>query len=248
MKKRRLIGKMITINAIVGLSLFALMLPFSAVLPRTGLSDAAVDSVLLSMFGGTMVLGVVDLVLVLAGFEPSKFRDPNLVPSVLPIPFSSFAAVQAHLDRSFAASNYSEKTQRLYDGKVEAALYASDSPYEKWTSVVLLHLPVLDEDSLQHGWEMAKSLLEIWLEDNPRSAPILALICADRTALPAKRLNKGFLLTYEKSEATPVILKLDQQQVHMAILPAKESLHTGMMKFSLHLLGIDKNKNASKKR
>jgi len=248
MKKRRLIGKMITINAIVGLSLFALTFPFSGILSSMGLSDDAALSVLWSIFGGTMALGVVDLVLVLAGFEPSKFRDPDLVPCVLPLPFSSFAAVQAHLDRAFAASNYSEKTQRIYDGKVEAALYASDSPYEKWTSVVLLHLPVLDEDSLQHGWEMAKSLLEIWLEDNPRSAPILALICADRTALPAKRLNKGFLLTYEKSEATPVILKLDQQQVHMAILPANELMHTGMMKFSLHLLGISQKKKALKKR
>ena len=208
MKRNHFVGKLIVIISIVELSLFVLAPLLAGIFLYPDLSIDEFVSVYLDIFMVVIGLGVVVTVLVIAGFCPLEFRDSDLVPCVLPLPFSSFAAVQAHLDRSFAANSYSEKTRSPYDGKAEAALYASDSPYEKWTSVVLLHLPVLDEDSLQHGWEMAKSLLEVWLEDNPRSAPILALICADRTALPAKRLNKGFLLTYEKSEATPVILKL----------------------------------------
>lgn len=242
MKNRRFVGRIMTLNAIVGLSLFVLMFPLSGILPILGLSDDTSLSVLWGMFGGTMALGVVDLVLLFAGYGPAKFRDDNAVPSVLPHTFPSFTALQEHLERSFSVNGFFEKKRSSFDGTSEIALYASNDDDSKWTSVLLLHLPVLDEDSLQHGWEMAKSLLEVWLEDNSHATPILALICADKTALSNKRLNKGLVFAYEKSEATAVVLKLDQQQVHMAILPAHEAIHTGMMKFALHLLGISKKK------
>lgn len=107
--------------------------------------------------------------------------------------------------------------------------------------MVLIRLAVLDELSLQTGWEMFQALLEDWLDKDAHHSSILAVICADTATLPPERLRRGLSLSYGKCTAMPVVLALDQCQLVIAMAQERLPMHGGiggMYQFALQLLGV----------